>query len=157
MSDKGFFFKQFEPKSISPFDKLFDIFKELIVHVSGDFDEAIAWLRELDKEYELTDENYTVDDFVAELQERGYIRPVVDGDGVPGMGLTAKTEQQIRQTAHGGNALVRFWRRFGQNFPHGKHQKGPNQPRGRRFSAERGGPRGGGQSVQRPNEHGADD
>ena len=31
MSDKGFFFKQFEPKSISPFDKLFDIFKELIV------------------------------------------------------------------------------------------------------------------------------
>jgi uncharacterized protein with von Willebrand factor type A (vWA) domain len=69
------------------------------VHVSGDFDEAIAWLRELDKEYELTDENYTVDDFVAELQERGYIRPVVDGDGVPGMGITAKTERQIRQTA----------------------------------------------------------
>ena len=99
MSDKGFFFKQFEPKSISPFDKLFDIFKELIVHVSGDFDEAIDWLRELDKEYELTDENYTVDDFVAELQERGYIRPVVDGDGVPGMGITAKTERQIRQTA----------------------------------------------------------
>ena len=99
MSDKGFFFKQFEPKSISPFDKLFDIFKELIVHVSGDFDEAIAWLRELDKEYELTDENYTVDDFVAELQERGYIRPVVDGDGVSGMGITAKTERQIRQTA----------------------------------------------------------
>jgi uncharacterized protein with von Willebrand factor type A (vWA) domain len=99
MSDKGFFFKQFEPKSISPFDKLFDIFKELIVHVSGDFDEAIAWLRELDKEYELTDENYTVDDFVAELQERGYIRPVVDGDGLPGMGITAKTERQIRQTA----------------------------------------------------------
>lgn len=99
MSDKGFFFKQFEPKSISPFDKLFDIFKELIVHVSGDFDEAIAWLRELDKEYELTDENYTVDDFVAELQERGYIRPVVDGDGVAGMGITAKTERQIRQTA----------------------------------------------------------
>lgn len=99
MSDKGFFFKQFEPKSISPFDKLFDIFKELIVHVSGDFDEAIDWLRELDKEYELTDENYTVDDFVAELQERGYIRPEVDGDGVPGMGITAKTERQIRQTA----------------------------------------------------------
>ena len=99
MSDKGFFFKQFEPKSISPFDKLFDIFKELIVHVSGDFDEAIDWLRELDKEYELTDENYTVDDFVDELRERGYIRPVVDGDGVPGMGITAKTERQIRQTA----------------------------------------------------------
>jgi hypothetical protein len=28
----------------SPFDKLFGIFKELITHTSGDFDEAIDWL-----------------------------------------------------------------------------------------------------------------
>ena len=98
-SDRGFFFKDFEPKSVSPFDKLFDIFKELIVYVSGDFDEAITWLRELDKEYELTDENYTIDDFINDLRERGYIRPEVDGDGVPGMGITAKTERLIRQTA----------------------------------------------------------
>ena len=67
-SDRGFFFKDFEPKSVSPFDKLFDIFKELIVYVSGDFDEAITWLRELDKEYELTDENYTIDDFINDLR-----------------------------------------------------------------------------------------
>ena len=42
-----------KPKSISksPFEKLFEIFKELITHTSGDFDEAIEWLRELDKEY----------------------------------------------------------------------------------------------------------
>ena len=98
-SDKGFFFTQFEPKSVSPFEKLFGIFKELIVYVSGDFDEAITWLRELDKEYELTDENYTIDDFINDLRERGYIRPEVDGDGVPGMGITAKTERLIRQTA----------------------------------------------------------
>jgi hypothetical protein len=31
----------------------FGIFKELITHTSGDFDEAIDWLRELDKEYKL--------------------------------------------------------------------------------------------------------
>ena len=98
-SDRGFFFKEFEAKSISPFDKLFGIFKELIVHVSGDFDEAIKWLRELDKEYELTDENYSIDDFINDLREKGYIRPEVDGDGVSGMGITAKTERAIRQTA----------------------------------------------------------
>jgi hypothetical protein len=47
---EGFIFKKFEAKSQSPFDRLFDIFKELITHTSGDFDEAINWLKELDKE-----------------------------------------------------------------------------------------------------------
>ena len=49
-SKEGFIFKKFEVESQSPFDRLFDIFKELITHTSGDFDEAIKWLKELDKE-----------------------------------------------------------------------------------------------------------
>jgi uncharacterized protein with von Willebrand factor type A (vWA) domain len=98
-SKKGFYFKEFEEKSISPFDKLFGIFKELITHTSGDFDEAIDWLRELDKEYELTDENYTIEDFIEDLKAKGYIREEVDENGGTGMGITAKTERAIRQTA----------------------------------------------------------
>ncbi len=98
-SKKGFYFKEFEEKSISPFDKLFGIFKELITHTSGDFDEAIDWLRELDKEYELTDENYTIEDFIEDLKAKGYIREEVDENGGSGMGITAKTERAIRQTA----------------------------------------------------------
>ena len=47
---KGFQFKTYEAPDQSPFDKLFEIFKELIVHTSGDFDEAISWMRELDVE-----------------------------------------------------------------------------------------------------------
>ena len=54
---KGFRFTTLEAQELSPFDKLFDIFQELITHTSGDFDEAIDWLRELDTEYELTDEH----------------------------------------------------------------------------------------------------
>ena len=54
----GFIFKKFEPKSQSLFERLLDIFKELITHTSGDFDEAIDWLKELDKEYNLTNEEY---------------------------------------------------------------------------------------------------
>jgi uncharacterized protein with von Willebrand factor type A (vWA) domain len=99
MNKKGFYFKEFEEKSISPFDKLFGIFKELITHTSGDFDEAIDWLRELDKEYELTDENYTIEDFIEDLKAKGYIREEIDENGGSGMGITAKTERAIRQTA----------------------------------------------------------
>ncbi|TBH73041.1 VWA domain-containing protein [Aquirufa antheringensis] len=99
MNKKGFYFKEFEEKSISPFDKLFGIFKELITHTSGDFDEAIEWLRELDKEYELTDETYTIEDFIEDLKAKGYIREEIDENGGSGMGITAKTEGAIRQTA----------------------------------------------------------
>jgi Ca-activated chloride channel homolog len=96
---KGFSFKTYEAPFIAPFDKLFEIFKELIVHTSGDFDEAIDWLRELDKEYHLTDENYTIDDFIEDLKQKGYIREEIKGDGGPGMGITSKTERAIRQAA----------------------------------------------------------
>lgn len=97
---KGFTFKTFEPTAVSPFDQLWDIFKELIVHTSGDFDEAIDWLRQLDQEYKLTDENYTIDDFIEDLKNKGYIQEEIGEDGNGnGMGITSKTERAIRQTA----------------------------------------------------------
>ena len=96
---KGFYFKQYEAPFQSPFDKLFGIFKELITHTSGDFDEAIDWLRELDKEYKLTDEHYSIDDFIEDLKKKGYIRDELKEDGTSGVGITAKTERAIRQQA----------------------------------------------------------
>ncbi|WP_118974737.1 vWA domain-containing protein [Taibaiella koreensis] len=97
---KGFLFKQYEPPDIAPFDKLFEIFTELITHTSGDLDEAITWLRELDVEYQLTDDQYTIDDFIEDLKKKGYIREEVKPDGSGGgLGITAKTEQAIRQQA----------------------------------------------------------
>lgn len=94
----GFVFKKFEEVNLSPFDKLFEIFKELITHTSGDFDEAIDWLRQLDVEYKLTDENYSIDDFIEDLKKKGYIREEIKPNG-PGMAITAKTERAIRQQA----------------------------------------------------------
>lgn len=96
---KGFYFKPFEAPFQSPFERLFGIFKELITHTSGDFDEAIDWLRELDKEYKLTDEHYTIDDFIEDLKKKGYIREELKEDGTPRLGITAKTERAIRQQA----------------------------------------------------------
>lgn len=96
---KGFVFQTYKAPFQSPFDKLFDIFKELITHTSGDFDEAIDWLRELDKEYELTNSEYTIDDFIEDLKKKGYIREEIKPDGKGGMAITAKTERAIRQAA----------------------------------------------------------
>lgn len=97
---KGFVFKKYEAPNKSPFDTLFEIFKELITHTSGDFDEAIDWLRELDKEYQLTTPEYTIDDFVEDLKQKGYIREEIDPDGNSGgITITAKTERAIRQQA----------------------------------------------------------
>ena len=71
IKQSGFLFTNFKSKSQTPFEKLFEIFKELITYTSGDFDEAINWLRELDKEYVLTTDDYTMDDFIEDLFNKG--------------------------------------------------------------------------------------
>jgi len=97
----GFVFRTYEAPDQSPFDKLFEIFKELITYTSGDFDEAIDWLRQLDEEYNLTTPDYTIDDFIEDLKNKGYIREELDPDveGSGQMAITAKTERAIRQQA----------------------------------------------------------
>lgn len=97
-STRGFVFRRFVEENQDPFDRLFDIFKELITHTSGDVDEALDWLKELDAEYKLTDENYTLDDFVEDLKKKGYLREEIEEEG-GGMAITAKTEQAIRKSA----------------------------------------------------------
>ena len=96
---KGFVFKTYEADTQSPFEKLFEIFKELITHTSGDFDEAIDWLRSLDKEYKLTDDTYTIEDFIEDLKKKGYIKEEIKGDGKGATIITSKTERAIRQQA----------------------------------------------------------
>ncbi|MBT8258257.1 MAG: hypothetical protein KJO49_07280 [Bacteroidia bacterium] len=95
----GFLFKPYAAPDQSPFNKLLEIFKELITYTSGDFDEAIDWMRELDKEYQLTTDEYTIDDFVEDLKKKGYIREEMDPDGNSSVSITAKTERAIRQQA----------------------------------------------------------
>ncbi|MDO6738843.1 VWA domain-containing protein [Wenyingzhuangia sp. 2_MG-2023] len=95
----GFVFKKYETPELSIFDKLLDIFKELITHTSGDVDEALNWLAQLDKTYELTTPEYTLEDFKHDLFDRGFIQERVQPDGNSGMGITAKTERAIRQRA----------------------------------------------------------
>jgi len=96
---KGFIFTQYEAPFIAPFDKLFEIFTELLTHTSGDVEEALEWMRELDVEYELTTAEYTMDDFIEDLKKEGFIKEETNDDGPGGLKITAKTERSIRQQA----------------------------------------------------------
>ena len=96
----GWFFSNYEKNKISPFEKLLEIFKELLTHTSGDFDEAVDWLRELDKEYKLTDEDYTIDDFIKDLLEQGYIiQEIGNGEGKDLLKISSKMENALRKFA----------------------------------------------------------
>tara|TARA_B100000809_G_scaffold39367_1_gene34454 strand:- start:1618 stop:2760 length:1143 start_codon:yes stop_codon:yes gene_type:complete len=102
---KGFTISKHVPKEISPFDRIFDIFKELLTHTSGDIDESFKWLDTLDKEYSLFNESYSLEDFEEDLKKRGYIKDEIDPeDGKSGKGkgkniLTAKLESALRKYA----------------------------------------------------------
>ncbi len=74
MQKSGYVFKPFEEPNLSPFERLFDVFSELITHTSGDVDEALEWLREIDREYTLTTDEYTMEDFVEDLKKKGYLK-----------------------------------------------------------------------------------
>jgi len=105
MNRSGFVFTKHTPKEQSPFERLFEVFQELITHTSGDFDEAIDWLKQLDKEYKLTTEAYTIDDFIEDLKKKGYIREEFKpngsgkGKGDGKTSITEKLERSLRKRA----------------------------------------------------------
>ncbi|MBX5437999.1 MAG: hypothetical protein IRZ29_00500, partial [Thermoflavifilum sp.] len=80
----------------SPFERLKDIFMQLLTYTSGDVAEALSWLTELDKQFGLTNEEYGIGDFIEEMKEKGYL----DDENQPGkIVITAKSEQEIRKSA----------------------------------------------------------
>jgi uncharacterized protein with von Willebrand factor type A (vWA) domain len=95
----GYIFTPYEAPEQSTFDKLFEIFSELITHTSGDVDEALDWLNILDKEYSLTTDEYTMDDFIEDLKKKGYLREEILPDGNGQLSITAKTERVLRKNA----------------------------------------------------------
>jgi uncharacterized protein with von Willebrand factor type A (vWA) domain len=99
MRKSGYVFTPFEAPHQSPFDRLFDVFSELITHTSGDVDEALDWLNVLDKEYKLTTDDYTMEDFIEDLKKKGYLREELQPDGNGQLAITAKTERVLRKNA----------------------------------------------------------
>lgn len=92
---QGFHFSKFDANTDkkSPFDKLFDVFMDLLQYTNGDAAEALNWLSQLDKQYGLTNRDYGIGDFIEDLKEQGYIKDNETGT----IAISAKTEQTIRQ------------------------------------------------------------
>ena len=93
---RSFNFSKYDPSENekSSFEKLLDLFTQLLTHTSGDFNEAMQWLNELDKEYKLTNDDYGIGDFLEDLKEKGYIDENKQNGEIK---ITPKTEQSIRK------------------------------------------------------------
>lgn len=99
MHKSAYVFTPFEAPNQSPFEKLFDVFSELITHTSGDVDEALDWLKIIDKEYHLTTDEYTMEDFIEDLKKKGFLHEEIQPDGQGQLSITAKTERVLRKNA----------------------------------------------------------
>ncbi|MBS1772993.1 MAG: VWA domain-containing protein [Bacteroidetes bacterium] len=92
---KGIVFTKFTPSDgKSPFQKLLDLFMELLQYTSGDAAEALDWLTQLDRQYKFTNNDYSVGDFIEDLKEQGYLK---ENEQTGSFEITAKSEQSIRK------------------------------------------------------------
>lgn len=95
----GYRFSEYvpSPQDGDPFERLLKIFLDLLTYTSGDVAEALDWMNQLDRQYGLTNDAYSMGDFIEDLKKNGYI-----ADDEPGSGtvvMTPKSEQSIRQRA----------------------------------------------------------
>ena len=56
--------------SDTTFDQLFKVFNELLIITGGDVSEALSWLTNIDKQYNITDGQYGMGDFIEDLKKQ---------------------------------------------------------------------------------------
>lgn len=96
----GYRFTKYVPpqqQEAADFDRLLNIFMQLLTMTSGDVSEALQWLNNLDQQYQLTNDDYGIGDFIEDLKKKGYIKEEEGGGGK--MQMTAKSEISIRRSA----------------------------------------------------------
>jgi len=92
---KGFVFTEYKAEPAQPpFERLFNLFMELLQYTNGDATEAFDWLNQLDRKYALTNDKYGIGDFIEELKEKGYLE---ENERNGAYKITAKSEQTIRK------------------------------------------------------------
>ncbi len=96
---RGYSFSKYIQEELTKggFESLLKLFLELLNYTSGDANEALAWMNELDKQYNLTTDEYGMGDFIDDLKQKGYIDNGDNNGG--GFAITGKTEQSIRKSA----------------------------------------------------------
>lgn len=79
------------------FEPLLKLFLQLLIATSGNVSEALHWLTNLDKRYQLTSSEYGIGDFIEDLKRKGFIEENSERLGT--WKITAKTELTIRREA----------------------------------------------------------
>jgi Ca-activated chloride channel homolog len=95
----GYHFHRYVPDEDkrTPFDRLLPLFVELLNYTSGDPDEALNWMEEIDKQQSVFPENYGRPEFEQELKRKGYLREEPGKNGKAA--ISAKSEQAMRKQA----------------------------------------------------------
>lgn len=90
--------EQFSGKGLRPFERLLDLYQQLLLIASGDVAQALRWLTQLDKEHQLLDgdDNYSIGDFIRDLEDQGLIEY---DDQRNAMVMTSKSERSLRTRA----------------------------------------------------------
>lgn len=94
----GHRFTKFIPNDPSGggFENLLKLFLQLIVVTSGDVSETLNWMNEMDREYNLTDDEYGMGDFIEDLKKNNYIS---ENEIDKVLSLTVKSERSIRRSS----------------------------------------------------------
>jgi uncharacterized protein with von Willebrand factor type A (vWA) domain len=74
--------------------KAFSLFSYILIQTNGDVEEALDWLSQLDERYQFFNQDFSMQDFISQLKEKGYID---ENDGM--YILKSKGEMRIRQDA----------------------------------------------------------
>ena len=92
----GFNFSDYKPetKGKNRFDQLLDIFQQLLLIFAGDAGKSLTYMSELDRRYNLTDDQYGMANFIDDLKKKGYLK---EEEGEGGFSITPKTEKNIRK------------------------------------------------------------
>ncbi len=83
---------------LTPFEELLKVFKDVLIHTAGNVSEALSWLTEIDRQYNLIDKDYSMSEFIDDLINKGYISNN-QANKPAGFNPTAKMEMSLRRHA----------------------------------------------------------
>lgn len=93
----GFRFHKFlQNEEEEPFDKFFKLFREILIHTSGDLAEALEWMTQIDRDHHLSNSNYGMGNFIEDLKQKGFLKEDYQEGTIT---ISSKMEQSIRQSA----------------------------------------------------------
>lgn len=94
----GIRYRDFTPedaKAQTKFEQLLNLFNQLLNYTNGDAEEALEWMRQLDRKHKMFDDDYDMEEFINDLKSNGYLNEKKDGT----FSISGKMERYIRQKA----------------------------------------------------------